>query len=129
MSTATKAHFVHEMRGEGAPPRNNGELVFNEPWEGRAFGMAVALSQAGHYPWEAFRARLIGAIGHWEREHAGDVEVEHDPARCGQSEWSYYAQWLTAFEGLLLEAGMVDREELDRRTREFLTTRRDEAFY
>lgn len=129
MSTLTQPHFVHEMRGEGAPPRSNGELIFNEPWEGRAFGIAVALSQAGHYSWDAFRARLIEAIGRWQRKHPRDPANEHEPATCGQPGWSYYEQWLIALEGLLLEEGMVDQEELERRTHEFMTTRRDEAFY
>ena len=30
-----------------APPRDNGELVFEAPWESRAFGVAVALHDAG----------------------------------------------------------------------------------
>jgi nitrile hydratase accessory protein len=116
------------MRGEDAPPRRNGELIFNEPWEGRAFGLAVALSQAGHYPWEEFRARLIRTIGHWEHEHPAPAADEHDPRTCGHAEWSYYEQWLAALETLLLERGLIGPEELDRRTDEFLTTRRDEAF-
>jgi nitrile hydratase accessory protein len=132
MSTATQTHFIHEMRDEGAPPRRNGELVFDEPWEGRAFGMAIALSEKGYYPWEEFRSRLIQTIGQWEHEHAADLaeqEIDpHDPAHCGHPEWSYYGQWLATFESLLLDRGMVGKEELDRRTQEFMTTRRDEAF-
>ena len=33
--------------GAAAPPRSNGELVFEAPWESRSFGMAVALSEPG----------------------------------------------------------------------------------
>lgn len=132
MATATKPHFIHEMRAEGAPPRRNGELIFNEPWEGRAFGMAVALSEQGCYLWEEFRSRLIHTIGQWEHEHAAelaDKEIDpHDPAHCGHPAWSYYEQWLATFESLLLDRGMIAKEELDRRTHEFMTTRRDEAF-
>ena len=29
--------------GAGALPRDNGELLFEEPWQGRALGMGVAL--------------------------------------------------------------------------------------
>ncbi len=39
------------MEGDVALPRSNGELVFNVPWEGRAFGIAVALKDSGLYRW------------------------------------------------------------------------------
>ena len=48
------------MRGETALPRKNGELVFEAPWQARAFGMAVALAQQGRYAWDDFRCQLIG---------------------------------------------------------------------
>ena len=38
---------VLDVAGAAAPPRSNGELVFAEPWESRAFGMAVTLADAG----------------------------------------------------------------------------------
>jgi nitrile hydratase accessory protein len=132
MTSAAETHFIHEMRDEGAPPRRNGELVFSEPWEGRAFGMAVALSERGYYGWEEFRSRLIQTIGHWEQEHATELaekEIDpHDPAHCGHPQWSYYDRWLATFESLVLDRGMIGKDELDRRTHEFMTTRRDEAF-
>src|SRR5262249_18525318 len=43
---------VAAMEGATALPRENGELVFDEPWQGRAFGMAVALHEDGLYEWE-----------------------------------------------------------------------------
>jgi predicted DCC family thiol-disulfide oxidoreductase YuxK len=42
-----------------APPRSNGELLFQRPWEGRAFGIAIALSKKGHYEWEDFRQESL----------------------------------------------------------------------
>ena len=33
-----------DLAGPAAPPRDNGELVFAQPWESRAFGMAVTNS-------------------------------------------------------------------------------------
>ena len=42
--------------GAAAPPRSNGELVFEAPWESRSFGMAVALSEARY----AAIGRLFG---------------------------------------------------------------------
>ncbi len=85
-----------------APPRSNGELVFTEPWESRAFGVAVALHDAGVVDFEAFRTRLIGEIGDWEASH---------PA--GDEDYRYYERWLTALERTVLGEGIVERASLD----------------
>jgi nitrile hydratase accessory protein len=84
------------------PPRSNGELVFEEPWESRAFGVAVALHDAGIVDFESFRARLVREIGAWEAEH-GTV----DPG------YRYYERWLTALERTLLETGLVDATRVE----------------
>ena len=47
--SATVDDRVGQMAGPEALPRKNGELVFEAPWEGRAFGLAVALSDQRHY--------------------------------------------------------------------------------
>ena len=83
---------VNSMDGPEALPRLNGELVFEEPWEGRAFGIAVALNHQRLYEWVDFREQLVGQISSDER--AG-------------IEGRYYDQWLRAMEGLLLEQGLV----------------------
>jgi nitrile hydratase accessory protein len=92
-----------------APPRSNGELLFQRLWEGRAFGMAIALSKKGHYEWEDFRQELISSIADWEKKHR-----EHDP------DWDYYERWLLALEHLLFELDLLDREELEKRTAQFI---------
>lgn len=81
-----------DVDGPAAPPRSNGELVFSEPWESRAFGMAVALADAGTFRWDDFRERLIARIGAWEAEHGVD-----DPG------FRYYACWLDALEDVLVD--------------------------
>ena len=48
--------------GPDAPPRSNGELVFEAPWQGRAFGMCVALLEQHGLGWDAFRPHLIAAL-------------------------------------------------------------------
>ena len=88
---------VADPDAEAAPPRANGELVFEEPWESRAFGLAVALHDAGAVDFEDFRARLIAEIGAWEAEH-GSSSVGY----------LYYERWLTALERTLLDRGLVD---------------------
>jgi nitrile hydratase accessory protein len=98
---------VADMHGVAELPRRNGELVFHEPWEGRAFGLAITASEAGAYDWEEFRQGLIGEIDTWESEHGTD-HVEG-------GEWRYYSRWLASLERLLVAKGLVSQEELLRR--------------
>ena len=60
--TASIDDSIAYMQGTAALPRRNGEIVFDAPWQSRAFGLAVGLSQAGVYPWDDFRESLIAAI-------------------------------------------------------------------
>lgn len=93
------------LGSQEAPPRSNGEILFARPWEGRAFGMAIALSKQGHYEWEDFRQELIAAIAEWEASHCQD-----DP------QWDYYQRWLLALEHLVLASELITPEELEQRT-------------
>ena len=87
-----------DLDGPAAPPRSNGELVFEEPWESRAFGVAVALSDGDALEWERFRQELIAEIGAWR----GD-------------DWSYYERWLAALEHVLLADGVLEAAEIETR--------------
>ena len=49
-------------QGPEAPPRANGELAFEAPWQGRAFGLCVALLERSGLGWDAFRPFLVTAI-------------------------------------------------------------------
>jgi Nitrile hydratase beta subunit len=51
-----------DATGPAAPPRSNGELLFDEPWQARAFAMAVTLLQHNGEGWDAFRPHLVRAI-------------------------------------------------------------------
>jgi nitrile hydratase accessory protein len=102
MQTRFEHFAVTSMLGQNdSPPRLDGKLCFAEPWERQAFGVALALSKAGHFDWEDFRLKLIAAIGDWEASHALD-----DPS------WSYYELWLTALERLVVEQGLIAPEDL-----------------
>ena len=57
---------VLDVYGPASPPRSNGELVFAEPWESRAFGLALALHDGGAFEWEDFRQELIATIAAWD---------------------------------------------------------------
>jgi nitrile hydratase accessory protein len=109
--TTTPDPRIAIMDGESALPRKNGELVFQTPWEGRAFGLAVAMNDRGLYHWNEFRDRLVARIA------AGDA--------TGDST-TYYERWLAALEALLLERGFVTHEELDHRTAEYASGQRDD---
>ena len=104
---------IADMEGAAALPRKNGELVFNEAWEGRIFGMAVAMSEGRQFNWEEFRQQLIAEIG--TADEAG-------------SESSYYERWLAAFERLLDQKGLLPATELTTRTAEFESGTRDDVF-
>ena len=99
-----------DIDGPAAPPRSNGELVFTAPWEGRAFGLVLALVDAGVVSYEEFRQRLIDRIAAWEAEPpAGEA-------------FSYYRCWFEALEqvvdahALVQEADVAERAaELSRR--------------
>lgn len=86
---------------ELGPPRSNGELVFEAPWEGRAFGLAVALAEGGRFEWADFRTLLV-------------EETAADDARqaAGGAARPYYVRWAAALERLLAERGWVEADDL-----------------
>ncbi len=99
--------MLSQMEGQATLPRKNGELVFDAPWEGRAFGIAVALTDGGFYEWSEVRDRLI-------------AEVARAQERLPSS--TYYEQWLAALESLAVERGLVTSEELDQQTDEYVSS-------
>ena len=74
-----------DMEGPAAPPRSNGELVFAEPWESRAFGMAVTLSEAGVFTWPQFQAALIARIARWRGDTDRGRALELLPPLAGRA--------------------------------------------
>jgi nitrile hydratase accessory protein len=79
-------------------PRSNGELVFDEPWQGRALGMAVVALERAEIPWQMFSRELAHAI----------AKYGYDPAEPAAT--AYYAAWLDALETTLDNAGRLDNE-------------------
>lgn len=110
MHTRFEHHATSSMLcSPDAPPRQNGQLRFERPWEGRIFAVALALAREGHYEWEVFRQRLIASISAWEAGHS-------DWSR----DWDYYQRWLQALEQSVLAAALIDPVELERRTARLL---------
>jgi nitrile hydratase accessory protein len=89
--------------GPAAPPRSNGELVFEAPWESRLFGVTMALFDAGRFEWPEFQQRLIAAVGSWEAEHPGGAG------------YRYYERWAEALEQLLGDRDIVAPAVIDER--------------
>jgi nitrile hydratase accessory protein len=92
-----------DIEGPAAPPRSNGELVFAEPWESRAFGMAVGLHEAGAFSWPEFQAALVARIADWEA------------AAAPEEPYNYYELWLAALEDVLVGLCAVSTDEVTAR--------------
>jgi nitrile hydratase accessory protein len=90
LGTAVTPTAVNAMSGAAALPRRNGELVFEAPWQGRVFAMALAVVERLGLDWGEFQRRLI-------------VEIDAHP------EAPYYESWLAALERLALDYGFVVR--------------------
>jgi nitrile hydratase accessory protein len=80
------------------------EAVFSEPWEARAFAVAVALSEAGQFQWAEFQQSLIEEIGAAEKT-----------GRTTSGGADYYRHWLGALTRLLNAKGIVGSAELQAR--------------
>ena len=83
------------MAGPEALPRaDDGEPVFEEPWQGRAVAVAIETVARLGVSWEEFRTRLIAAI-------------DDDPRR------HYYESWLIALEGFVADHELAGRDQVD----------------
>ncbi|MQA12648.1 MAG: nitrile hydratase subunit beta [Pseudonocardiaceae bacterium] len=96
---------VHDLGGtDGLGPvtREQDEPVFHADWEKAVFAMFPATFVKGYFNLDQFRHGM-------ERMHP----VEYLSSR-------YYEHWLHSLESHVVEAGAVDRDELDRRTQHYL---------
>jgi nitrile hydratase accessory protein len=69
---------------------------FEHEWQRRAFGLAIALSEFGHYRWEDFQHSLIQKIAHWE----GMSESE-------RGDWQYYDHWVLALDTVIADHRLI----------------------
>lgn len=106
------AEALRSSTGPEAAPRSNGELVFDAPWQSRAFGMALGMCEAGMFEWEDFRRELIAAIA---------AQGQNGPDE-------YYLRWLDALENILTRSELVDNQTLREREDEYRHHIRDEVF-
>ena len=101
MSAKTAADLLAAARAR-AP-----EAVFSEPWEARAFAVAVALCEAGQFQWAEFQQSLIDEIGAAEQT-----------GRATSGGADYYRHWLGALTRLLDTKGIVGGAEPQARVAE-----------
>ena len=83
-------------------PRDAHGPVFREPWEARAFAMAVALHDDGLFTWTEWAATLGEEIAKAQR--AGDPDTGE----------TYYRHWLAALERIVTAKGVTTGEALAR---------------
>ena len=74
--------------------------VFNEPWEARAFALAVSLRDQGLFTWTEWSQQL-GSYIRAAREQ-GDPD----------NDTTYYRDWLACLESLVVRKGLVTPEGL-----------------
>src|SRR5438128_5637498 len=90
-----------DLEGSVSPPRQNGEIVFDAPWQRRVFGLTVALCRSSACGWESFRQGLIRNIAE-------------------RSDLPYWQNWALALEDQLAGLSLVSLAELDARHHELL---------
>jgi hypothetical protein len=85
-----------DVDGIAAPPRRNGELIFEAPWQSRVFGLCAAIVETcfdGDR--EPFRQQLIAAI-------------------AAEPDRPYSDSWTIALQQLVLEVGLLDELSIER---------------
>jgi hypothetical protein len=95
------AEALLDVDGPAAPPRSNGELAFNAPWERRVFGVTIALTTSV-FSYEDFRRLLIARV----------TEAPDRP---------YWRSWAAALEDALVDACAIDSPTLDARHEQLLS--------
>jgi len=107
---ADAADIESARRGIGSlvcgMPGDPSQVGFEDPWEIRAFAMAVTAHKELKFDWSEFQAALITSIQDWER----DETIPNSGA------WSYYQHWVTALESVVAGFGLPWVDELDKRT-------------
>ncbi len=85
------------LAGSVPLPRDNGALVFEEPWQGQVFGMGVVVLERTGASWAEFREHLVRAV------------AQHHETPDETPTTAYYTAWLDALESLLRDRGVLPR--------------------
>ena len=83
-------------------PRDDDGPVFREPWEARAFAMALVMHERGLFTWSEWAATLAGEIA--RAQAGGDPDTGE----------TYYRHWLATLERLVAAKGVASSDTLHR---------------
>ena len=72
------------------------DAPFTEPWHAQIFALTHKLAHAGHYTWPEWAERFAAQRSTSARAGARDAEA------------TYYDDWLTTFEQLLIDRKLAD---------------------
>ncbi len=78
------------------PLVDEGEPVFNEPWQAQVFALTIGLYDGGHFGWQEWSEAL------------GKTRAAQ--ARTGEDD--YYLAWLDTLSDLVVEKGLAEPEQL-----------------
>lgn len=98
---ALEASQIAALRARSLPVCADGDMVFKEPWEARAFALVVTLSQAGHFTWSE-----------WVDCFSVQVTKATEAEAAGLTPKTYYEQWVDAAEVLLAAKGLASEDQL-----------------
>jgi nitrile hydratase len=88
-------HDMGGMMGFGPVVAEKDEPVFHAPWERRALALTLAMAPAGGWNIDQSRAAR-------ESQHPAEYLAK-----------SYYQIWITGLERLMIERGLVTRDEIE----------------
>jgi len=86
-----------------ALPRDKDGPVFNQPWEAKAFAIAIRLSEAGLFTWPE-----------WVRIFSREIKAAQERGDPDLGD-TYYQQWLSTLESICAAKGIVDWEDMRQR--------------
>ncbi|NKC12587.1 MAG: nitrile hydratase accessory protein [Gammaproteobacteria bacterium] len=107
--------FMQEPPGELGLPMANGEMVFEQPWHGRTFAIAVTLCEQGVLTWSQFQAALIAQIDqHGIHQSGTDQHTSGQPNSKTPPAPVYYEHFQRALIAILQTKQIVGADQLRR---------------
>jgi len=86
-----------------ALPRDHDGPVFSQPWEAKAFALAVRLAEAGCFTWPE-----------WVQIFSREIKAAQEQGDPDLGD-TYYQHWLNALERICTAKGLVAGEDMHRR--------------
>lgn len=83
------------------PLTESDDITFAEPWEARAFVLALQLSKAGYFSWSDWVDFFSNEV-----KQAAEVEIS------GGKPPPYFEQWLRALEKIVVAKGVASNDQL-----------------